>query len=282
MSVWTKFVDIVKTGLMSQDDVKKYLKDRMESHFKTAKESINLTKAKFVKNKQLGALQASCTQALQQANGLEAFMLQESQLNTLSRVFYSKAKEMGSIDGLKSTLLKSPAVKDIKALMLNLISSELYDGLVPLADKLGDFAKLSQKEQLLIIALLENEDIEQKIGAIDVKATFEKLVEKIDVLAEELKLTQGDHDALKRIIATIKNNHLVPLDKIKKDVLKHIKPIKAALLKEIVVQCPELLVHKQKPAVVAHAKVKAGKLAKRKDAPVKTSHKKAKVKTASR
>ncbi len=273
MSLWGSVKDYVKTKVMSEANVKDHLHTKIIEHFKSANTNLMAAKKSFASDKQLAVLCDSCDAISIQAKQLEAFVLQNQQLDVIAHVFYSKAKEYASIDALKSTLEKSPAISKMKSLLIDLISAQLYDGLIPLAENMGNFDKLSLTQQQSIVALLQNDKVLSKIKDIDVKETFHSLKSAVDSLALELKLDKKDHESLKRIIETIEKNHVHSLDVIKKDIVKHIKPMMSKLLETIFDKCPELAVLNEKHVVLsAHSKATEKKFGAKRQVDLKASN----------
>lgn len=273
MSIWGSVKDYVKTKVMSEANVKEHLHSKIKDHFTSAHTNLMTAKKSFANDKQLSVLCDSCDAISIQAKQLEAFVLQDLQLDVIAHVFYSKAKEYASIDTLKSTLEKSPAVSKMKSLLIDLISAQLYDGLIPLAENMGNFDKLSLAQQQSIVTLLQNDKVMSKIKSIDVKETFNSLKAAVDSLALELKLDKKDHESLKRIIETIEKNHLNSLDKIKKDIVKHINPMMNKLLETIFDKCPELAALEEKRVVVGgHTKATERKFGAKRQVDLKVSN----------
>lgn len=267
----TNFVSkqVTKVALYSewgQDQVRAELKSSIEEQFADISKKLKTAKSAFAKDKELKHLSSTCDALLKQATAIKTYLLQKPQFDALTDIAVSKGKEYGSVDEIKDKFYKGNSFKQLKALVLELLSADIYNNLLPLMDTDGQFEKLDIDAQLALVTVLENDKSLDKVKALNLTDTFTKLQTQAQKVGVEFGLNANQQAAINRMIDHVKAKHLPDLQKIKKASEKDLPKLKQRLLAHVHESYPHLAVAQSKPKPVIHTEKKAKKEVKKEGA----------------
>ncbi len=241
---------ITKTALnfgLGHDKVREELRKQINTLFLDIGVKLLKAHAAFHKEPDLKALLTTCNKVQYQADALQKFLLEKEQFEALTQMLITYGKKYGSFDDLKPKISTSPAVQEMKVLLQNLLSVEIYNSLTPLAEQMGSFDKLQMKEQQSIVDVLKSEKAITQVKSLNLSTTFGEIKKNMVALTTEFELSSVHRDQLTTMVDKIEKAHLAKLADIKTEVEQYLPPLQQKLLETIYVAHPDLKIAQEKP-----------------------------------